>query len=564
LLYYRVMIYLVFGFILFETLLALVTQFFRIFYFWVIFSANVSAVLIATFFIARNWKNRINFRPDWILIFVAVISVLYLYQVHYNYTGKINLATDRTVGYHDVKNMVYPYPYYSDEWDAVSLMKYSINSHVLPFKNPLDNSLYINFAAPFFSFLSGIALLLRVDPLLSFNYLSIFINTLIIILGYVFLRFNKMPKAISGITALFLLYIPSAANLPGTWHLIPIHMGIVFSLIGFCFMSLSEIKLAAMSAVAVLMFYPPLILFYAPALLIFLFSKSSFININAKRSIAFLAAGLFLAGLAVLAVSPQIKGAIFLRLFYPSFSGSYIPQYNFYDIIPWASILFFIFTAKTIFKNYKWLFSQIVLGTIFWILYSFATYRIIIDYERIVFFTSIIVVLASGFGMKILFDYIDSKKLIKYPASNFIIAGFIIFFILFIPFYTSQNNWQKFVLINPVNGAKAYAKAPANNYLVSDDIELFKDIRQQKFLSIPWKGLVIGVATNNYPAVAKEGIMSVGNSKIIDQFLQADCAGKLNMAKNQKLDYIYLYEFNCQGFEKIGTSQEGFVLFKVL
>src|SRR3989339_1548052 len=320
-------IFVLFCSILFHVILALATQMLGIFYYGIIIGVTFVADLILLFFVfkklkassfpatagSRPWRDKFQVssfkKIDWALIFVIIVGFLTLYQVHYNYTGKINLATDRTVGYHDVKNMVYPYPYYSDEWDAVSLMKYSINSHVLPFKNPLDNSLHINFAAPFFSFLSGIALLLRVDPLLSFNYLSIFINTLIIILGYVFLRFNKMPKAISGITALFLLYIPSAANLPGTWHLIPIHMGIVFSLIGFCFMSLSEIKLAAMSAVAVLMFYPPLILFYAPALLIFLFSKSSFININAKRSIAFLAAGLFLAGLAVLAVSPQIKGA---------------------------------------------------------------------------------------------------------------------------------------------------------------------------------------------------------------------------------------------------------------
>ena len=96
----------------------------------------------------------------------------------------------------------------------------------------------------------------------------------------------------------------------------------------------------------------------------------------------------------------------------------------------------------------------------------------------------------------------------------------------------------------------------------SGDVKIFKGIEQKKFLSTPWKGLVIGVATNNYPAVAKEGIMSVGNPQLVSQFLMADCEAKSNLAKNYKLDYIYLYEFNCPGFTKIDKSSENLYLYK--
>lgn len=538
------LLYSLFFWIVFETLLAVLLQVFGYFYFWPVFVVNLLAALVVIYYFFKKFK--IDCLPAealaevGIMVFVVLVSVATLYQVHYNYTGKINLATDESVQYHEVKNMAYQYPYFSDEWDAVALINYSISSHSLPFKNPLDNSFFPNFATPFYSFLAGLVLLLKIDPLTSYNFLAIFINTLIVLICYTFLRISNLSKIVSAITALSILYITAGANLPGVWHLIPVHLGIIFCLLGFCFMLLNKPKMVISSGVAVLLFYPLLIVFYGLALAVYFLPKTNFFKNKFVKM-------------------PAVAGLLISRLFYPSLSGKFVPQYIFYYVIPIFSLVFFVFGIYYVFKKYKWLFSQFVLGAIFWILYSFVFYRIIIEYERVVFFTSIIVVIISGFGLKIVFDYLDKEK----PISKYIGFCFLLFFVLFIPFYTANSFWQKFILVNPVSWEEIYPKAPANNYLVKSDIDLFKNIKNKKFLSIPWKGLVIGVATNNYPLVAKEGTISAGNIQTLNQFIQADCKKKENMAKNLKLDYIYLYEFSCEGFKSIGQSSEKFILYEV-
>lgn len=560
----RGFVYVLFWWIVFQAVSSLLLQFFRIFYFWPVFFINIAVAVCALFFFIKRKKARPEAKNiDWIIIAVLLISTASLCQVHYNYTGKINFATDQVVSYHDVKNINYPYPYFSDEWDAVSFIKHSISSGFLPNKNPFNNSPITNFVAPFFSFLAGLMVFLKADPLLSFNFFSIAINVLIVVLCYVFLRINNLSKSVSGITALAVILIPSAANLPGIWNLLPIHMGITASLIGFCFMSLRNKNLAFFCSLLVLAFYPPLILFYGLALPVFLLSG---LNFSRKKVFLAITAVFVLSILSpfFLKILPEnVSGALTHRLFYQSLTGDFIAQYNFYDVVPFFCTVFFLLGIYPVFRNTKWLFSQFVLGAFFWILYSKITNRIIIDYERVVFFTSIIAVMISGFGLKVVLGFFQKKLLLGHPVSDFIKIGFAAFFILQIPFYTQQENWQKFVLVNPKTGKQVYSRAPANNYLVQDDIKLFNGIKNKNFLSVPWKGLVIAAATENYPAVVKEGIISAGSAQIIGQFLQADCNGKLELAKKEKLDYIYLYNFDCKSFEKVGQSREGFVLYKI-
>ncbi len=168
----RGFIYVLFFLFSFHTALAFLTQLFGIFYYSVILGATILAdvlVLAWFFYVIKFWQ--FNFKQitnvkmiskirsvDWMLLAVIMISVLSLYQVHYNYTGKMSLTNDLPNEYHNVNNMKYPYPYFSDEWYAVSLINSSTNSHHLPF-NILNNSFFLNLEVFSHSFLAQISVI---------------------------------------------------------------------------------------------------------------------------------------------------------------------------------------------------------------------------------------------------------------------------------------------------------------------------------------------------------------------------------------------------------------------
>ena len=202
-------LYALFFLIAFQTFLAITTQALGLFYYQIILTVNLLAIFLIIIWVLKNYK-KIQFdikKIDWVVFIVAIISVLTLFQVHYNYTGKFNMVSDSLFQYHQASNMSYSYPYFSDEWYSVSLVKEAIASHSLPLKNPFDNSFFPDFEIFFHSFIAEIILLLGLNPLTQYAVLSIFINTLIILLAYLFLRINNVSKLASAISSLSILYI---------------------------------------------------------------------------------------------------------------------------------------------------------------------------------------------------------------------------------------------------------------------------------------------------------------------------------------------------------------------
>ncbi|MBU1136676.1 MAG: hypothetical protein KJ559_04165, partial [Nanoarchaeota archaeon] len=88
------------------------------------------------------------------------------------------------------------------------------------------------------------------------------------------------------------------------------------------------------------------------------------------------------------------------------------------------------------------------------------------------------------------------------------------------------------------------------------------EIKEKSFLTLPWKGTVIGAATNNYPLETKPSTITNRIARFSD-FMNAECNEKLNMAKNKKIDYIYSPEFNCGSFNLVGQSNEGLYLYEI-
>ena len=160
-----------------------------------------------------------------------------------------------------------------------------------------------------------------------------------------------------------------------------------------------------------------------------------------------------------------------------------------------------------------------------------------------------------------------NKLLNKYPLlSNrkIILSVKVYFLFLFLVlsfFYTNYSGWEKITLkINGSNYSLSPA-APANKYLTADDLELFREISHKRFLSPPWKGLVLGVATDNYPLNTKDSIVST-NFLYYNNFINETCENKASIAKKAHLAYVYSSEFNCDKFNLLGVSQENLYLYK--
>ena len=550
-------------------LLAVVLQAFGIFNYLIVFGINLLLDMIII--VKTDFKNLfVNFKKikankiDWILIFVVIVLFIQLFSVHYNYTGK---ATSIFESYKEVKNMKYPYPYFSDEWAAVSFIKYSINSGKLPLVNPLwHNEPFPNLELPFHSFVSEIILLLNLNPLTQYTLLTIFSGLLICLLVYFILRVNKIDSLVSAIAALSIPYITNGANLPGLWTLVPLILGIISMLLGFIFMSTKKNKMVLFLGLLTLIFYPPLFVLYGTSLIVyFIFS-----NINKEKKIKYLGVFFWVCVFVVFILSlfayfvwgsfKEFFSYILSKIFYETFTKGMIPDFLIFKIIPLPILFLSIFGILKITRKKLWLIAPIFVGLIYWILYSFVLWRFIIEYERVIVSTSILIVILSGLGLSYLIKDLQEFRFIrKYKILLIAQILILILFFVFCFFYTERDNWQTLKLHSTYLDYSP--AAPASIYLHEDDLRLFKGIQQKRFLSLPWKGTVIGVATNNYPLYTKPATLTNQIVSFSD-FMDADCEEKSKIAKEYEINYVYSKKFNCSGFREIGDSSEGLYLYE--
>ncbi len=176
--------------------------------------------------------------------------------------------------------------------------------------------------------------------------------------------------------------------------------------------------------------------------------------------------------------------------------------------------------------------------------------------------TSLLIFVLAGFGLNDLITIFKVKENRKrnYIFSILIILVFALFFMMSFH-YTERTNWKD-LRLNTI-GADTYSvpASPANNYLTDDDLTLFKDIKEKRFLSLSWKGLVIGVVTDNYPLWTKKSTIS---NEIVNynEFMSGDCFAKRDIANKKEMDYVYSLPFMCSGFEFVNKSSEGLYLYR--
>jgi len=554
--------------ILFHLLTAIITQLLHIFTYPIILSINIIALAMISIIFYKSdiktLKEKIKqIKIDWVLLTVIAVSIICLSFVHFNYSGQYVTINSN---YQQASHMQYQSPYFSDEWYSISLVDYSLQSGKLPMGSSLMKNPFLNLEFAFHSFLSNIFMILKLNPLFYYTLLTIFFSSLICILIYLFLRENDIDKLPSGITAISALYITNGANLSGMWNLIPLNLGIISFILGMFFISKKKTNMSILTGFLTLMFYPPLVIFFLLAILVqMIYSPEKTREQKIKQLSMYTILALAVAAIISIAYI-LVKGTysgfflhLLSRLIFPQYTGEFIPQYKIYYIVPIWTLLLSIIALFSRFKDKKWILSLVCLGLIYWAVYPFTIIRVLIDYSRVVFFTSILLTILSGFGLNYLINYLETKQ-ISEKLMKFLMIIILILFLALSMNYTKSDKWENLKAVDS-NGKRIMPAAPANQYLTKEDIQIFSNITNKSFLSLPWKGLTIGVYTKNRPLSTKPGTMGI-SPNLYSEFMQADCTEKAKIISSKKIDYLYVPKLNCTGYSPIANSSEGLFLYK--
>jgi len=560
--------------IAFQLIIAIFTQALRIFSYQIILGINLVIIIIIVYKskLLDEIRRIRNFSIDWILILMMIIAFLHLFSVHYNYSGLVTVFDGSNRISKEVKHMNYPYPYVADEWYAITFAKYSISFQSLPFVNPLmQNTPFFNLEFPFHSFIADLLLILDLNPLTGYTKLTIISGLLICGLIYLFLRINRINKYAAAIASLSELYVTNGANLAGIWTLIPLIPGIIMLILFLIFLYLNKMRMILLALFFTLLFYPPLVIFCALALVTkFITSelpdKEKIKQLSYYLVATIIAALIFLLGFYLMNKTFNNFFGYFWssKIVYPSLTKEYIPNFLLLQIIPWFILILLTIGVTSYSAKKLWLVNLLMLGLVYWGLYSFWAFRFIIEFERVIVVTAILMVIFSGFGLNSIIDFLKTISFFKKnKIVEYVLIGVMLLFLVYLPHYTSRDNWMELRLVNTENNMITNPAAPANQYLQEEDLIMFKGIKQKVFLSNPWKGTVIGVATDNYASETKEGTIS-NYPGLYDGFIKANCEEKRLIAQKNKIDYAYSQEIVCPAFELVGKSGEGFYLYKVL
>jgi len=511
-----------------------------------------------------------------LLSFVFLIVIFELFSAHYFYSGQVVTST----GVEIVSRKTFLYPYFSDDWVGVALVKEAIANKSLPAQNPFDGyyRYFPNIFIVFFSFSAEIILLLNISPLSVFPILAIFFGVLISFLVYLGLRSGckagdkTRDIFFASLGMLLVPFITVGSNVSGIWNFTPFIMGLVLFLIFIISLNLKENYLLFPAGFLALLFYPPLIVFILPLMGAYLlFDKK---NENRYRfwNIFFCFFALILIVLSVIFIQKENQTGL-LSILYDSFwrvnRGSGLTTRWPWLLVPPLILPFSIYGLFVAYrKKYFYLLSAFFISVFFWIFYFFERrHYFIIDSGRVVVIASFFLIYLAVLGAKYLFIVLKNK----YPAIfreklNILLALIVLIIFAILSFsYTSRENWAKIVLKMDNNGREKVLtpNPPASDYLQPDDLRFFSEFSKKRFISPAWKGLVIGAATGNYPLESKASIV---NNYFLpyERFMGSNCMEKIRLARQHYAEYVYSSPFSCPEFIEIGVSAENLHLYRTI
>lgn len=571
-----------------HVLLALTTQALHIFTYSVVLAVHIAIALASLYIFFRNRKTGsiddvvkatsdcgkktyAYFTTHWFLILMVFLGFFLMYSVRFNYTGIVDTA----VGVKHVVDSSYAYPLYSDEWIGASLVDYSIREKTLPLVNPLDAyTPFINFLVASHSLFSELSLVLQFDPISQYAFLAIINSTLLCLAIFLLLRSMSVGSSIAITASISALLITNSGNLPSLWYILPYTASLTFLVFGMIGYVVKNKVIQYTNLIISMLLYPPMIVFTVPFLLVVFFGDKYTINKKNIYSIIKIL-GLCICSISLILLfslhkfSPyEIYSRALSFILRPSLDAGKV-SFDIWNIIPiylFPCVLVGLYVCYK--QGKKFLYTPIILGLIMWIGYSYTSHVFLIEPSRAIVITSVLLIIVSGLGIKSLYVFVLRKFGLATDVGFRLGIKIImcIFFALWILNLPKFGLWHKLPMTVHLDGAKQdlIPAPPVTRYLTNEDIELFGQYTGKRFISLPWKGLVIGVATRNYPLESKPSTLT--NRMLRYQtFMNADCGMKEKLAKKHDLDLIYSTPFNCpNAFSVLGKSSEGLILYKYL
>lgn len=552
----RGFVWVAFGLLSFHLVLGLLSQAFGFFSYPVITAVHVIACFSALGWVL--WKGfsgvSVSWKASLMVLSAVAIIVLQLSSVHYDYTGPVMTARGEALALGDS----YPYPLFSDEWVASSYVSTTLETGSLPLVNPLwEGERAVNLLAPFYSLISELSLFFGLDPVTGIPVLAIVFGTLVCVSVMMLVRSMGGSLFASLFAGLCIPFIANGSNLPGVWFLLPFAVALVPLLWFLSALSFGSERLALACAFLSVLIYPPSAVFIVPAGIAFIMGAGA----GASRRVLILMASLMGATLLGLVVAVSSGGADVMArvasgLFHANLDGG-IASYSLLKVIPWPLAPFAFYGLLLAWKReHRHIVAAIAAGLVGWVFYTVYSGVIVIEHPRVVMITSVLLVALSGIGV----SKVIERRWGGIPAtlSVILVAALLSFF------YPWGTAWRDMTLSLSVGNQKAVVRPapPVNRYLHPDDLRLFAGISGERFIAQPWKGLVIGSATGNYPLESKASTIT-NRYVLYADFMSTDCAGKTSMAREWSVSYVYSDPFTCDGFIEVGSSSEGFVLYDV-
>jgi hypothetical protein len=573
---------------------ALVTQAFGVFNFFIVSLVHYTFVIVSILFFIYQTRKKADivsekdkiFSPKisgetfkkipYFVIGIAILCVYILYSIHFNYTGIV----DTTLGLKKVEKSSYTYPFYSDEWIGASLAQYSIETKKLPLVNPLANN------APFMNFLVGshsvyaeLLVFFNLHPVTQYIYLAMGNGLLLCIFLFIVLRVLQVSPIISSVASLSILLMTNSGNLPGAWFLIPYLTSTIFVLVSIAGFVLKSSFVYRTSVLIALLLYPPMIVFVLPLIIgAYYVSSRDFQQTNDKLfKYLLIPAGAGLILILFLKIGKfdvmSVLTTGYNFIIRPSLDEGKV-YFNIWNVLP-IFILFLVIIGsinlirrwRTFVKSHAYIIFPTIVGLFLWIVSVYVEYVFLIELSRVVFVTSIFLIILGSIGIQKISESVYIKKI-----DPFLLKGMNILFFIFLIFWVALlprlSLWHKNELlvetqnVHQTQNQMRYIPAPAvTRYLHPDDIRLFQNFTSKRFVAPSWKGLVIGVATKNYPLDSKSSTLT-NKFLIHSNFLKANCSEKEELVKQYKIDLIYTIQLSCNDqFEEIGKSAEGFILY---